>query len=127
MRNAFEWIGWIAAFLCLIDCIVLPILIAVSPLLGFHQIVHGVNDQLATLVVIGLCLVAFFPSFLKHRNLKVAALVALGISLVFFGNMLGESSDQALHVLLCFAGSACMIKANRLSRRLLATSCCEHH
>jgi hypothetical protein len=127
LKKAIEWAGLVAAFLCLIDCVVLPILIAISPFLGLHEIVHGINDQLATLVVVVLCFITFFPSFLRHRNLKVAALAALGIFFVFFANLLGENSDKTVHVLLSLAGSGCIIRANVISKKLLISNCkCEH-
>lgn len=121
LKNSLEFAAPIAAFLCLIDCIVLPILAALSPLLGFHEIVHGVNDQFATLLVLVLVMLAFCPNFLKHKNLRVAGLAALGIFFVFFANMM-ESSDQVMHVVLALIGSACIIKANAMNRKLAKAS-----
>ncbi len=122
LNNALELAGVLAAILCLIDCIVLPIVAALSPFLGLKDIIHGVNDQFSTLLVIVLCSVAFFPTFLKHRNLKAAGLLAIGIFFVFFANLIGDSTDKFIHVLLCLAGSACIIKANSLSRKLAAAA-----
>jgi hypothetical protein len=138
LKNAVELAGIVAAFLCLIDCVVLPIVVAISPFLGLHQIVHGINDQFSTLLVIVLCSIAFFPGFLKHRNMKVAGLLALGIFFVFFANLLHEATDQFIHVMLCLFGSACIIKANSWNRKLAKDSisasepesdhpCCNHH
>lgn len=136
LKNALEFAAPIAALICLIDCIVLPVLAALSPFLGLHEIVHGVNDQLATLLVVMLVSLAFFPNFIKHRNPRVAGLAALGIFFVFFANMM-ESSDKIIHILLAISGSACIIKANSLNKKLAAkiastdahtTSCpCDHH
>jgi hypothetical protein len=127
-KSALEFAGTLAAILCVVDCVVIPIAVALSPLLGIHEIVHGINDQMATLVVVVLCSAAFFPGYLKHRNNKVLALVASGILLVFFGNMLGESMDKILHASLCLAGSACIIRANFLSKKLASKAChCDMH
>lgn len=131
LKNALEFAAPIAALLCLIDCIVLPILAAISPFLGMHEIVHGVNDQVATLLVVVLVSLAFFPNFIKHRNPKVAGLAALGIFFVFFANSV-ESTDKIIHFLLAISGSACIIKANSMNKKLAASASpapcpCDHH
>lgn len=127
IKSILEWAGPVAAIICLIDCIVLPVILAFAPFVGLHSVIHGLNDQAATLVVVTLCTLAFSPGLLRHRSPKVAILAASGICLVFFANLLGENADKGLHALLSIIGSGCLIRANFVNRKLLAASCaCGH-
>jgi hypothetical protein len=122
-RSAIEMLGLIAPILCLFDCIVLPILPAFLPLVGIPRIIHGVSDQLLTLIVLTLCCPALLPGFFKHRNPRILIMFGTAAGLMLFINMISAGLDQLLHISLTLLASGLLIKANLDNRRLLACSC----
>lgn len=127
LANTLEIVSVLAPIICLVDCIVIPAALAILPFVGVHHVVHGMGDQLLTLLMVAICVPAMVPGFLKHRQVRVLALAAIGFSVIFFANIAGGSIDETLHILLTACGSVCLIKANWDNRRLLRNSnsgCC---
>jgi hypothetical protein len=123
IKSAFEILGLIAPILCLFDCIVLPILPVLLPLVGIHRIIHGISDQMLTLVVLTLCCQAILPGFFKHRNPRILIMFGTAAFVMLFINMISSGLDQLLHVTLTLLSSGLLIKANLDNRKLLACSC----
>ncbi len=128
--NTLEILGVLAPVLCLVDCIVVPLALLVLPFVGVTHVMHGMSDQLLTLLMVAICVPAVVPGFLKHRQVRVLALMAAGFGAIFFANIIGGAVDETVHFLLTACGSACLIKANwdnrRLSRVSASESCCSH-
>lgn len=128
--NTLEILGVLAPILCLVDCIVVPLALAILPFVGVKHVVHGMSDQVLTLLMVAICVPAVVPGFLKHRQVRVLALMAAGFGAIFFANIVGGALDETLHFLLTACGSACLIKANWDNRRLVRvstdTACCTH-
>jgi hypothetical protein len=126
--NTLEILGVLAPILCLVDCIVVPLALLVLPFVGVTHVMHGMSDQLLTLLMVAICVPAVVPGFLKHRQVRVLALMAAGFGAIFFANIVGGAVDETVHFLLTACGSACLIKANwdnrRLSRVSASESCC---
>ena len=123
IKSAVEILGLVAPILCLFDCVVLPILPAILPLVGIHRIIHGISDQLLTLIVLTLCCPVILPGFFKHRNLRILIMFGVAAGLMLFINMISTGLDQLLHLSLTLAASGLLIKANLDNRKLLACSC----
>ena len=126
LKSISEFLAIAAPIICLFDCVVLPILSLCLPFLQWHEIMHGVGDQLTTALVIAICLPAIIPGVMKHRNTSVAIMFASGACLMLFTNMLGERIDSGLHIALTVATSILLLRANWLNRRLLSCSCAHH-
>jgi MerC mercury resistance protein len=126
-KAGLEFTATIAAVICAIDCVVIPTAVVFMPLFGLPNIVHGLNDQVAALILLSICIPAFLPSFLKHRNWRTLASMALGLTCVFFANFVLPDVDRMLHAGICLLGSICIIKANLDSRRLAKSTCDCHH
>ena len=128
--NTLEILGVLAPILCLVDCIVVPLALLVLPFVGVTHVMHGMSDQLLTLLMVAICVPAVVPGFLKHRQVRVLALMAAGFGAIFFANIIGGAVDETVHFLLTACGSACLIKANwdnrRLARVSASESCCSH-
>jgi hypothetical protein len=127
IQSVFETLGLIAPILCLFDCIVLPFLSGILPLVGFTHIIHGVSDQILTLIVLTVCCPVIIPGFFKHRKVKVLILFGLACSLMLFVNVISPMLDQFLHTTLTLLSSCLLIKANMDNRKLLACSCPTHN
>lgn len=128
--NTLEILGVLAPVLCLVDCIVVPLALLVLPFVGVTHVMHGMSDQLLTLLMVAICVPAVVPGFLKHRQVRVLALMAAGFGAIFFANIIGGAVDETVHFLLTACGSACLIKSNwdnrRLARVSASESCCSH-
>lgn len=129
--STLEILGVLAPILCLVDCIVIPLALLVLPFVGVHHVMHGMGDQVLTLLMVAICVPAVVPGFLKHRQVRVLLLMALGFGVIFFANIVGHAIDETLHFMLTACGSVCLIKANLDNRKLTraqvgATSCCDH-
>ncbi|HEY9681007.1 MAG TPA: MerC domain-containing protein [Oculatellaceae cyanobacterium] len=123
LKGTVEILGIVAPIICLIDCIALPVLTALLPLLG-HHLVHGLQDQLLCVVVLSICAPVILPGFAKHRNWIVLSMFVLGSSLMLIVNFFA-AVDEAFHLVCSLAASALLIKSNIDNKRLLACAC--HH
>ncbi|MBI1270735.1 MerC family mercury resistance protein [bacterium] len=126
-KDFIDVLSIIAPIICLFDCIVLPAMAILLPFVSVKQIMHGISDQMIALIVLGICMTAILPGFLRHRNRRVLILFGSGISLLFFVSFAGERLDQAVHVAMTLAVSFLLIKANLENKKLLACSCHHHH
>ena len=126
-KDFIDVLSIIAPIICLFDCIVLPAMAILLPFVSVKQMMHGISDQMIALIVLGICMTAILPGFLRHRNRRVLILFGSGISLLFFVSFAGERLDQAVHVAMTLAVSFLLIKANLANKKLLACSCHHHH
>jgi hypothetical protein len=126
-RAALDFLALIAPIICLVDCVVIPVLLMLLPLMGIHQIYHGVSDQILLLLVLAICTPAVTSGFLKHRNPSVFVLLALGLGLMFFANLAGHVIDDSVHFCLTALGSFFLIKANLSNKQLSKHACCSHN
>lgn len=124
IKSALELLAVIGPIVCLVDCIVIPLALMVLPLVGIHQIYHGLSDQALAFVALILCAPSLIPGFLKHRRRRVLTLMAFGFGLIFVANLLGHAIDQSMHLLMTILGSLLLIKANSDNRRF--SKCCSH-
>lgn len=108
--------------LCLLHCLLTPILILLIPSMsvGGHDMVHVALFAVLPFVA----LAAFVPGFKRHHDKRVfywalpgIALIAIG-AVVLDGQMLAETGSTIL-------GSLLLIRAHLLNRELCV--CCEHH
>ena len=126
-KDFIDVLSIIAPIICLFDCIVLPAMAILLPFVSVKQMMHGISDQMIALIVLGICMTAILPGFLRHRNRRVLILFGSGISLLFFVSFAGERLDQAVHASMTLAVSFLLIKANLENKKLLACSCHHHH
>jgi hypothetical protein len=118
-----EVLAVVGPIICLIDCLVIPIALIVLPLVGINHICHGIGDQLLAFLVLAICAPTLIPSFLKHRQKSVLALMVLGFSLIFFANFAGHAIDETLHLAMSVIGSILLIKAGADNRRFNKCAC----
>lgn len=134
-----EWrdrLGICLSVLCLVHCILTPILLAMVPVgaaLGFWQ--HGFH-QVFLMVVPIVALLAFIPGWKRHGDSRVWYWGGFGIFFLALGVAVAEVFGHGAHnqiewaplageLVLTLAGGACLIRAHLLNRELCV--CCEHH
>jgi hypothetical protein len=127
LKTAADFLAVAAPILCLFDCVVLPLLSAVLPFLGLQNFIHGLNDQLISIMVLAICLPVLLPGVMKHRDKRVLVMFSMAACLMFFTNILGENIDLALHTTLTLLTSALLLRATWLNKRLLACGCGHSH
>jgi hypothetical protein len=125
LQGLCEFLAIVGPIICLIDCIVIPVALAVLPLFGMAHIFHGLSDQLLSFIVLGICAPVMIPTVLRHRNIKVLVLMCVGFVSIFFANYL--NIGETLHLALSIVGSASLITAGFENRRLNRSACsCTH-
>ncbi len=127
VKTALEVLSVAGPIICLVDCIVIPLILTVLPLIGIRQICHGLSDQLLLLLVLAVCTPTLTAGFLKHKQKSVIVFMALGFAMMFFANFAGHLIDESVHFILTTIGSALLIKANFDNRQFSKSPCCAGH
>jgi len=105
--------------ICLVHCLVMPILLGVLPVVGRNGLAHAVSDQVIAMIIVPICLLAIVPGYLQHRKKRVLVLLALGLAFVFLGSFLTRSIlGGASEIPVCILGSICLITSSLVNRRL---------
>ena len=126
-QSALEILSVVGPIICLVDCVVIPILLTVLPIIGVRQIFHGIGDQILLMLVLAICTPTITAGFLQHKRKSVIVLMSLGFASMFLANFAGHSIDEGLHWILTTLGSVFLIKANFDNRQFRKTPCCDGH
>ena len=103
--------------LCLVHCLLLPVIIVTLPLLGQLNATHF-HAQLL-IVVIPVSLFAFTLGFRRHANKAIIAWGIAGISLLFIGGTVAHANYGLLaDSLLTMAGSMVLATSHYYNNRL---------
>ena len=121
-RTNWDSLGAAASLLCLVHCVLTPMVLALSPALA--TLLPGSNTTHRVLIffVVSLGLLAFLSGYKKHRRRLVLLPMTAGMLLVAFGAF----GDNYLHTtlnetLVAMAGSTLLVLAHGLNR-----SFCHH-
>lgn len=129
IKSVLEVLSVVAPIICLVDCVVIPIAVAILPLVGLQGVIHGISDQFLALVVLIICAPVLVPGYFQHRRKRVLICMAAGFGLIFFVNFASNLIDLTVHTVLSLIGSSLLIKANWDNKRF-SKSChchCEDH
>src|SRR6202051_1967363 len=110
-------LGIWASTLCVVHCIVTPILISVSAV--FAHFIPGEEKTHRTLAVgvAALGAIALVKGFRTHGRRRILGLMALGLSFIFAGAFYGDRlPSHGYEVVVTMTGSALMIWAHRLNQ-----------
>ncbi len=103
--------------LCLVHCLLLPVIIALLPLLNQVSATHFHAQML--LVVMPVSLFAFGLGFRRHRNHAIIAWGTAGIALLAFGGTVAHANYGAVaDTMLTIAGSIVLATAHYFNNRL---------
>lgn len=111
---------WLST-LCLIHCLLLPLLVAALPFsAGFGG--EGVHHAL-TLLAVPVAGLALLPAFLRHRRVDILGCGLAGIILMLSAHSLGQSLEE----LVSTCGALLLVSAHLLNRKFnrpCQTACC---
>ena len=120
--------GATASFLCAIHCALMPLVVALLPLLGLsflasEPVEWALLAASATLGSLSLCL-----GFRKHRKRRVFMVLAIAIALLLAGRIFHEHHFGAWGPILMVIGGLSMMGAHLLNHHLChsCTRCCSH-
>lgn len=126
-KTILEVLSIVGPIVCLVDCIVIPLVLAILPFVGLQNVVHGVSDQFIGLIVLAICAPVLGSGYFQHRRKSVLLFMAAGFSLIFFANFAGHCADVGVHTMLSLMGSAFLIKANLDNKRFSKSCACHSH
>jgi MerC mercury resistance protein len=109
-------LGIWASALCVVHCIVTPVLISVSAV--FAHFIPGEEKTHRTLAVgiAALGAIALVKGFRTHRRRRILGLMALGLGFIFAGAFYGDRlPSHGYEVAVTMTGSALMICAHRMN------------
>ena len=109
-------LGIWASALCVVHCVVTPVLISVSAV--FAHFIPGEEKTHRTLAigVAALGAIALVKGFRTHGRRRILGLMALGLGFIFVGAFYGDRlPSHAYEVTVTMAGSALMIWAHRMN------------
>ena len=116
-RANWDTLGSMASLLCLIHCVLTPIVLTLSPTLATLLPGSRTTHQVLIFFVVSSGLLAFVSGYLKHRRRLVLLPMTAGIFLVACGAF-GESYLHSTlnEALITMAGSILLILAHGLNR-----------
>lgn len=117
--------GVLASTLCMVHCLALPILVLLLPVLAKPLMEHDIVHIGLAGFVLAFCLMAFVPGYIRHRDLRLLYIGALGISLVFFATFVARYWGEIVEACVITAGNTIIIFGHFLNRKLLS-KCCKH-
>ncbi len=104
--------------LCLVHCLLLPVIIVAVPLLAQLNETHFHAQML--LVVVPVSLFAFAHGYRRHGNLRIIAGGIAGIAILFIGGTVVHASYGILaDSLLTIAGSIILATSHYFNNRLM--------
>jgi hypothetical protein len=109
-------LGIWASALCVVHCIVTPVLISVSAVLA--HLISGEEKTHRTLAVgvAALGAIALVRGFRTHGRRRILGLMALGLCFIFAGAFYGDRlPSHGYEVAVTMVGSALMISAHRMN------------
>ncbi len=119
-----EWadqLGICLSALCVVHCLLTPVLILALPSFALfmgHDRVHGMFLIILPL----LALIAFIPGYRRHKQTEIFMWSVPGFILLTIALLVLDSNPWA-EAGVSIIGSACLIRAHLINRRLCA--CCE--
>lgn len=121
----FDHAAIVMSGLCLVHCLLLPVIIALLPLLDQLNEAHFHLQML--IVVIPVSLYAFAMGFRRHGNKAIIVRGAAGIAILVFAGTVAHANYGALaDSLLSIAGSIVLATShyfnNRLTRHIAPSS-----
>ena len=121
-KPAFDRVGIAASAVCLVHCLLLPLLVPLLPLLAGVAGAEDVHEGL--LVFLTFCaLLAFVPGYRAHRALSVLLFGGLGVVLLVGGALAHEWTElAAFDTPLTVLGGVVLIATHWVNLRLCR--CC---
>ncbi|MDE1176627.1 MAG: MerC domain-containing protein [Edaphobacter sp.] len=122
LRRHADHAGVLASGLCMIHCLLTPLLISAFPALLQWLPGDASFHRALAISILLVSTLAFLPGYRLHRRRSLLALVATGIALVAVVAWRGETLPHRLELAISIPGSLMLIAAH-LANRSFCRSC----
>lgn len=119
-QRMFDSLAMGASALCLIHCLVLPVLIILLPSLAVFLTVPEEFHLWALAVAVPTSVLALVVGFRQHRSLKPSTIVVPGLALLSLGALAAPS--EAMETVLTVAGALLLATGHAINWRALRHS-----
>lgn len=114
MNQFWDRLGISASLICILHCLMTPILLVAMPVVGAY-LSQGWFHALIGALVFPVAIWAFLNGYREHRQHRVLAFGALGLTLVFLA--LVQHHDQVREFLFMSLGGSLLTLAHYLNLR----------
>lgn len=109
-RNHWDQAGIGASFLCVLHCLLTPLLVTALPALAATE--HQTHSVFAVIILL-LGMLAFIPGYLKHKNKSIPVFGITGVSMIILGAILPEMENaEIIETSLVIVGGMTLISAH---------------
>jgi len=109
-------LGICASALCVVHCIVTPVLLSVSAVFAHFIPGEETTHRALAVGVAGLGAIALIKGFRTHGRRRILGLMALGLGFIFAGAFYGDRlPSHGYEVVVTMTGSLLMITAHRMN------------
>ena len=101
LRIPFDNIGIFVSFLCIIHCMLLPIIISFLPLVGLSLLENELAHKLLIYAALGIAILSFVPGYRIHKRKLVLLIASIGllfmlVAVLYAGEAWGELAENSL-------------------------------
>lgn len=118
--------GVFASTLCMVHCLLLPIVIALLPVVAQPLMEHDVFHVGLAGFVLFFCLLAYLPGYMQHKDKRLLYVGAAGLTLVFFATFQARHWGEIAEVAILTVGNVLIVFGHLLNRHLLSHRNCRH-
>jgi hypothetical protein len=123
---AMDLAGVFASSLCMVHCLVFPIVLALLPVVAQPLMEHDVLHVGLAGFVLFFCVSAYLPGYLRHGDRRLLYVGAAGLSLVFFATFQARYWGEIAEVAILTVGNLLIVFGHLLNRYLLRHQDCRH-
>lgn len=118
--------GVFASTLCMVHCILLPLVLALLPVIAKPLMANDYLHVGLAGFVLSFCLMAYLPGYFKHKDKRLLYIGALGLSLVFFATFQAHELGEIGEIGILTVGNILIVFGHLLNRKLLSHVGCKH-
>lgn len=105
--------------LCVLHCLLLPVVLAVAPVWTVGETVHAWLHPLFAIILVPTTLVAAVGGFNRHNSWHVITFLAVGLTVIIVAGYLGnDRPGTSLETTVTIVGSALLIAGHVLNWRM---------
>lgn len=123
---AMDLAGVFASSLCMVHCLVMPIILALLPVLARPLMEHDCLHIGLAGFVLFFCVCAYLPGYMKHKDRRLLYVGAAGLALVFFATFQARYWGEIAEVVILTMGNLLIVFGHLLNRYLLKHQQCNH-
>ena len=118
--------GMILSVICLIHCLITPLLLISLPILARYYLAHPMFHLMIALLIVPVGLMAFYSGYKHHRNKTVLLLGIPGLFIIAaIPYLVHEMHYPIPEAIVMTLGSVMMLSAHWINRKSCKT--CKHH